>query len=159
MCSIKGQSHTESTSSEYQVNQCVVHEEPDKTSDQKCYIHVISLFDDKNCQSTLCYDKRCQETQCVHIWPVKPAMKSKHMWSVEPAVLPFVYKKKNQMKHISVCDDKNCQSTKSAKYACDDRNCESIQCIHMQPASEVSNEIKSYAVNETNHVTIQLQET
>ena len=27
----------------------------------------ISMYEDKNCQSTLCYDKNCQDTQCVHM--------------------------------------------------------------------------------------------
>ena len=35
------------------------------------------------------------------------------------------------MKQVFVCDEKNCQSTKSAKSMCDDKNCQSTQCIHM----------------------------
>ena len=81
-----------------------MYEDKDNTSKWKCTAY------DKNCQSTLCYDKNCQ---CVHMQPVKPAMKSSNMWSVEPAILQSSYKEKNQVKQESVCDDKNCQSTKS----------------------------------------------
>ena len=100
------------------VNQCVMCEDKDKTS------HLEYTTYDKNCQSTSSYDKSWQDTHCVHMWPVKPAMtKSSHMWLAKPAILPSDYKKKNQMKHVSVCDDKNCQSTKSAKSVSDDKNC------------------------------------
>ena len=47
------------------------------------------------------------------MWPVKPTMKSSNMWSVEQAMLQSSYKKRNQVKQESVCNDKNCQSTKS----------------------------------------------
>ena len=118
VCTSKEQFPAVSISHDSHVNQCVVQEDQDKTSQQKCPAHVISLCDDKNCQSTLCCDKNCQVTQCVHMWPVKPARKSSHMWSVEPAMPQSSYKKKDQVKQVSLCDDKNCQSTK---------------CIHMWP--------------------------
>ena len=41
------------------------------------------------------------------------------------------------MKHVSMCYDKNCQSTKSAKSVCDDKNCQPTQCIHMWPVKSV----------------------
>ena len=76
MCSSKEQSHIVSNSIEYHVNQCVVYEDQDETSKWECTAHDISMYEDKNCQSTLCYDKNCQDTQSVHMQPVKPAMKS-----------------------------------------------------------------------------------
>ena len=100
MCSTKEQSDAVLTTQNHNVNQCVAYEEQDKTSKQECTAHDISMYDDKICQSTLCYDKNCQDTQCVHMWPVKLAMKSSHMWSVKQAVTQ------------SLCDEKNCQSTK-----------------------------------------------
>ena len=106
-------------------NQSAVDEEQDKTSKWECTAY------DKNFQSTLCYDKSCQ---CVHMQPLKPAMKSSNMWLAKPTVLQSNYKKiENQVKQESVCDDKNCQSTKSAKSVCDDKNCQSTQCIHKWP--------------------------
>ena len=45
--------------------------------------------------------------------PVKPEMKSSNMQSVGQAILQSNHKKKNQVKQQSVCDDKDCQSTKS----------------------------------------------
>ena len=48
-------------------NQCVVHEEQDKTSKWQCTAHDISMHDNKNCQSTSCYEKNCQDTQCVQV--------------------------------------------------------------------------------------------
>ena len=116
------------------VNQCVVYEYQEESSKWECQAHVAPLCDDKNCQSTLCYDKNCQDNHCVHLWPVKPAMtKSSHMWLAKPAILQSNYKKKNEMKQKSMCDDKNCQSTKPAKSVCDDKNCQSTQCVHMWP--------------------------
>ena len=85
-CSSKEQSSIVLPSQDYQGNQCVVQEDKDKPSKQECTAY------DKNCQSTLCYDKNCQ---CVHMWPVKPAVKFSNMWSVEPAILQSSYKKKN----------------------------------------------------------------
>ena len=79
VCSSKKQSHIVLPSHEYQVNQCVVYEDQDKTSKWQCTSHDISMYDDKSCQSTLCYDKNCQDTQCVCMQPVNPAMKSSHM--------------------------------------------------------------------------------
>ena len=43
-------------------------------------------------QVLLCDDKNCQSTKCIHMWPVKSAMKSRHMQSVEPAVPQKSYK-------------------------------------------------------------------
>ena len=94
----------------------------------------------------LCDDKNCQSTKSIHMQRVKSAMKSSHMqsvtmsshmWSVEPAMLQSTYKTFNQ---VSLCDDKNCQSTKSVfddkncqstKPMYDDKNCQSIKCVHM----------------------------
>ena len=47
-CSSKEQSHIVLPSQEYQVNQCVVYEEQNKTSKQECQAHVIYVCDDKN---------------------------------------------------------------------------------------------------------------
>ena len=81
----------------YSVNQCVVDEDKYKTSNQEWTAY------DKNCQSTLCYDKN---SQCVHMWQVKPAMKSSNMWLVEPGILKSSYKNENQVKQESLCDEK-----------------------------------------------------
>ena len=98
----------------YSVNQCVIYEGKDETSKWECQANVISMEDDKNCQSTLCSDKNCKDTKFIHIQPVKPEMKkSSHMQLAKPATLQSDY---NKMK--SVCDNKNCQST---------------LCNHMQP--------------------------
>ena len=103
MSSSKEQSPSVLTSHNPNVNQCVVYEDQDETSKHVCTAHDISMHDDKNCQST----------KCAHILPVKPAMKSSHLQSVEPAMLQSSYKKKDQVKQVSLCDDKNCKSTKS----------------------------------------------
>ena len=58
-------------------------------------------------------DKNCQSNKCVHMYSVKPVMKQS------------AYKKFNQK---SMCNDKNCQSTKSSKSVCDDKNCQSTLC-------------------------------
>ena len=82
------------------------------------------------------------------MWPVKSVIKSSdmwsmtkssHMWSVQPAMTQSTYKKSNQE---FVCDDKNCQSTKSV---CDDKNCQSTQCNHMHPVKSamISNHMQS----------------
>ena len=124
-CSSKEQSHSELNSEEYHVNQCVMYEDKDETSKQEYPALVISKDEDKNCQSTLCYDKNCQ---CVHMWQVKPAMtKSSHIQLAKPAILQSNYKK-GQVR--PVCNDKNCQSARSA---CNDKNCQSTQFKHMWP--------------------------
>ena len=69
MCSSKQQSQVVSTSNVYYVNQCVVQEDQDKTSKWECQTFVISLCDDKNCQST----------KTINMKSVKPAMKSSHI--------------------------------------------------------------------------------
>ena len=73
-------------SHEYQVTHCAVYKEQVKAGKWECTAHGISMYNDMNCQCTLCYDKNCQDTQCVHMQPVKPAKKSSHVWSVEPAI-------------------------------------------------------------------------
>ena len=85
-------------------------------------------MDDKNCQSTLCSDKNCQDTKFIHMWPVKPS----YMWLAKPVILQSVYQKNK-----SVCDDKYCLSTYSAKSVYDDKNCQSTQCVHMWPAMKL----------------------
>ena len=68
-------------------------------------------------------------------------MKPSHMWSVEPGMLQSTYKKFSQ---VSLCDDNNCQSTKSV---CDDKNCKSAK--FMCDASELSSyQVYSYVVTE-----------
>ena len=95
-----------------------------------------SMYDDKKCQAALCHDKNCQDIQCVLMWPVKPAMtKSSHMQLAKPAILQSHYKKKCQVKQLSLCNDKNCQFTKKHNYGechirpvslCNDKNCQSV---------------------------------
>ena len=68
--------------------------------------------------------------------PVKPAMKSKRMQSVESAVLQSDYKKKNQAKQVSVYDDKNCQFTQS---------------IHMQPVKSATKSSHMQSVTKSSH--------
>ena len=63
---------------------------------------------------------------------------SSYMQLAKPAILESAYKKKNQMKKKSMCDYKNCQSTKSVKSVHDDKNFQSTQCVHMQPAMKSS---------------------
>ena len=78
------------------------------------------MHDDKSCQSTLYYDKNCQDTQFVHMRPVKPAMtKLSHMQLTKPAMLQSNYKKKDQVKQVSLCYDKDCydRSSRSHKSA------------------------------------------
>ena len=54
---------------------------------------IVPQEDDKNCHSTWCFkkknavkegsmcpEKNCQENQNIHMWPVKPAMKTNHVW-------------------------------------------------------------------------------
>ena len=69
-------------------------------------------------QVSLCDDKNYQSTKCIHMWLVKSAMKSSHMWSVRPAMFQSSYKKHNyeecQVRPVSMCDDKNCQSARCA---------------------------------------------
>ena len=90
----------------HNVNQCVVYEEQDETNKQECTAYEISMYDDKNCQST----------KCVHMWVVKPAtIKSDPMQSVKPAMTQSIYKKFSQ---VSLCDDKNWQYT---KYLCNNK--------------------------------------
>ena len=81
----------------------------------------VPLYKDKNCQATICEyndsksqssrwsDKNCQEI----MWPVMPEM---DMWLPKPAVL---------YKYSSLCNDKNCQSTKCYSYKKKnyDKNC------------------------------------
>ena len=115
VCSSKEQSPIVLPAQEYSVNQCVIYEEKDETSKAECQANVISMQNDKNCQSTLCSDKNCQDTKGNHMQPVKPAMEmSSHMQLAKPAILQSSYKK-------SICNDKNCQS---------------IQCIHMHSVTK-----------------------
>ena len=95
------------------------------------------MCDDKNCQSTkcqkqqvsVCDDKNCQSTKPIHMWPMKSAMTSSHMQSVQPAMTQSTYKC-SQVRSVSLCDDKNGQSTKKHSYEeyqvgpmYDDSNC------------------------------------
>ena len=98
-------------------------------------------------------DKNCQETPNSHMWPLKPATKSSHMWSVRrPEMLQSSNKQciHEECPVKSVCSDKKCQETQSInmwpvkpsmdmwlskptvpyKYTrlCNDRNCQSTRC-------------------------------
>ena len=149
VCSSKEQSHLISKSEEYHVNQHVMYEEKDETSKQECQGNVISM-DDKNCQCTLCSDKNCQDTMCVYMQPVKPIMKkTNHMQLAIPAILQSEYKKQNQMKNKSVCDDKNCQSSNKHNFEecpvrpvslCNDKNCQSDKPMCYDKKCEVKSE-------------------
>ena len=82
------------------------------------------------------------------MWPVKPKMKeSSHMWLAKPAILQSEYKKKNQLKKKSVCDDKK-----------------SIYPVHSYVASNkiklyaANDQAKLYVVTQTSNETIYLQE-
>ena len=76
----------------YFINECVMYEEKDETNWQECQAKVISIEDDKKCQSTLCSDKNCQDTKYIHM---QLAMKkSSHMWLAKPATLQSSDKKK-----------------------------------------------------------------
>ena len=55
----------------------------------------------------MCSDKNCQENQNTNMWQVKPQV---DMWSKEPA-MQSSFKKK----HVPLCSDKNCQSTRCYK--------------------------------------------
>ena len=121
VCSSKELSPSVLNTQGYQVNQCVMYEDKDETSKQECQANGIIMEDEKNCQSTLCSDKNCWDTKCIHMQPVKPAKtKSSYMWLAKPAILQSNYKKKNQVKQVSVYDDKDSQSTNSV---CGDKNC------------------------------------
>ena len=84
----------------YFVNQCMMYEEKDEPNKWKCQANIISMEDEKNCQSILCSDKTCQSILCD-----KNCQSSKclHMWSVKPAMKQSAYKKFNRE---SVFDDK-----------------------------------------------------
>ena len=67
MCPTKEQFHTVLTTQNHIVNQHVVYEDQDKTGKWECQVNVISLCNDKKCQSTLCYEKKCQEPNvCIY---------------------------------------------------------------------------------------------
>ena len=76
-----------------------MYEDTDETCKWECQANVTYMKDDKNCQSILCSDKICQstksakstlcsdknfqDTKYIHMWPVKPAIQSHNMLSVE----------------------------------------------------------------------------
>ena len=121
VCSSKEQSPKLLPAQGYSVHQCVIQEDKEETSKQECPDNVISMEDDKNSQSN----------NCVNMWSVT---KTSYMGLAKPVMKQSNCKKKNQMKRQSVCDDKNCQSTKSAKSVLySDKNSQDTKCIHMQP--------------------------
>ena len=124
VCSSKKQSHIVLSSHEYQVNQCVVYEDQEETSKQVCTAHYISIYDNKNYQST----------KCVHVQSVKPAMKQSTY----------------HFSQISLCDDKNCQSTKSLF---DDKNCESTKSLCDDKELSIY-QMCTYMASETSNATI-----
>ena len=65
----------------YSVNQCVIQEEKEETSKQECQANIISIEDDKNCQSN----------NCVDMWSMT---KTSYMWLAKPAILQSAYKKR-----------------------------------------------------------------
>ena len=61
------------------------------------------------------------------------------MWSVRPTMLQLTSEKCSQIIPVSLCDDKNCQSTKKHSYeecqcrpVCNDKKCQSTKCVNMQ---------------------------
>ena len=52
VCSSKEQSHTESTSKEYYINQCVMQEDKDKTSKQGVQLMTITINSPNMCVMT-----------------------------------------------------------------------------------------------------------
>ena len=96
----------------------------------RCYkkkYPVTSVCDDKTCQSNVCSIKSCQ----THMQSVT---KPSYMWLAKPAIIQSIYKK-------SLCNDKNCQSTKGYKKmgpirpVCHDKNCQAARCVHMQKSA------------------------
>ena len=95
----------------------------------------ISIYDNKNYQST----------KCVHVQSVKPAMKQSTY----------------HFSQISLCDDKNCQSTKSlfddkncesTKSLCDDKNCQSTRCAHIWPVKPAMPQSSYMKVTQSTHL-------
>ena len=108
----------------YSVTQWVKYEDKDETNKWECQAHVISMDDDKNCQST----------KSIHMQPVQSAMKSSymssvmkssHVWSVQPAMTQSTNKQCSQVRPVSLCGNKNCQSTKKNSY----EECQVDQCV------------------------------
>ena len=54
MCSSKEQSFIVLPTQGYSVDQCVLYEDKEETSKWECQAIVISMEDEKKCQSTLC---------------------------------------------------------------------------------------------------------
>ena len=107
--------------------------------DQVNFNHItIPKKEDKNCQPKMFSDKDCQEKQNANTWPVQPEVeKSSNQWLSKPAV-PYKYK--------SLCNDKNCQSTRCYKKKSSvrpvhgyNKNCQEVQSVYMWPKKPISN--------------------
>ena len=103
------------------------------TSKQKNLRRQHYVCDDNECQSTklnkksMCSYRNCQDNKSVIILPVNLQM---DMQPKEPA-LQSSFKKK----HVLLCNDKICQSTRCFKKkcpvrpVCDDKNCQSANLM------------------------------
>ena len=80
-----------------------------------------------------------------------------HVQSVKPAMKQSTY----HFSQISLCDDKNCQSTKSlfddkncesTKSLCDDKNCQSTRCAHIWPVKPAMPQSSYMKVTQSTHL-------
>ena len=99
-----------------------------KKKDQVKFIQV-SMKDDLKSQSLMCSDKHCQENQNINMWSVKSQM---DMQSKEPA-MQSSFKKK----HVPLCRDKNCQSTRCYKKYEDTKYDKNFQSMWPKKPSEL----------------------
>ena len=117
--------------------------------DKNCQVNVKPVkkivFDDKKSSSTICYknpvcsNKKCQDTRFT--WPVKPVI---YMQSKEAAMQSSF-----QKKHVLLCSDKNCQSTRCYRKKSparpmygNDRNCQETKFTPILPLKpEMKNQV------------------
>ena len=105
--------------------------------DDNCQVNNEAVFADKKYQATKCYknvDKNCKIT---NMRTVKPEM---HMWSKEHTMQSSFRKK-----HLPLCKDKNCQSTRCYRKKNpvrpmydNDKNCQEILNVQMRPKKPIS---------------------
>ena len=133
---------------ETEVNQCMKEKVPiqEEIQKQRCKANVYdnncqfnneAVCADKKCQATKCYKKVAKNCQITNMQQLKSEM---DMQSKEPA-MQSSFKKK----HISLCKDKNCQSTwcygkKSPvrPVYSNDKNCQEIPNVQMRPKKPLS---------------------
>ena len=105
--------------------------------DKNCQVNNEAVCADKKYQATKCYKKVDKNCQITYMWPVKPEMK---IQSKEPA-MQYSFKKK----HIPLCKDKNCESTRCYRKKSpvrpmydNDKNCQEIPNVKMRPKWPIS---------------------